>query len=42
MVIDKKYIDNFTFATERAAYGASLFSGKKEIRHEEKNNFSEG
>jgi len=30
MVIDKKYIDNFTFATERAAYGASLFSGKKD------------
>ena len=28
MVIDKKYIDQFILATERAAYGASLFKGK--------------
>ena len=30
MVIDKKYIDPFMLATERAAYGASLFKGKKD------------
>ena len=28
MVIDKKYLDPFILATERAAYGASLFRGK--------------
>ena len=28
MVIDKKYLDPFILATERAAYGASLFKGK--------------
>jgi fructose-1,6-bisphosphatase/sedoheptulose 1,7-bisphosphatase-like protein len=30
MVIDKKYIDPFILATERAAYGASLFKGKED------------
>ena len=30
MVIDKKYIDSFILATERAAYGASLFKGKED------------
>ena len=28
MVIDKKYINPFILATERAAYGASLYKGK--------------
>ena len=30
MVIDKKYLDPFILATERAAYGASLFKGKED------------
>ena len=30
MVIDKKYINPFILATERAAYGASLFKGKED------------
>ena len=30
MTVDKKYIDPFILATERAAYGASLFRGKKD------------
>ena len=28
MIIDKELIESFTRATERAAYGASLFKGK--------------
>ena len=30
MVIDKKYLNPFILATERAAYGASLFKGKED------------